>query len=515
MATGYLLGIDVGTTNTKAVVFDPAGGSVVAVASRQTRTHHSRPDWSEFDAEEIWQGVAECVREVSAGRARDIGAVAVACMAEAGVPLDEHGRPVYPVIAWHDPRSQPQANRWHDLVGAERVFAITGQAIGAKFSLNKLLWLRDNEPEVFGSVRKWLCVEEYVNWRLSGEFATDYSIASRTLAFDQTRLDWSPTMLDAAGIPASLFSTPHPAGTAVGRVTGEAATATGLRTGTLVVTGGHDHLCGSLAAGVVGPGAFLESIGTAEACLMVSDHFSPSPALLKGGFCTYAHVIAGQYVTMFGLNSSGGLVEWLVTKLWPPIDSSREARDRSFEAGRVAAALVSAGSDGVFWLPYLAGASAPWDDERARACVVGLTGAHTSGHLYRALLEGFGYWLRESVDILGGIVNQRLGERIMVIGGGSRSTLWMQVKADVTGRAVSVVDVPEATALGAALLAGIGAGEFATAAEAATAVRRPATVYEPDPARHAKYTRLYEDVFESVYPALREVNHRIAAAFQP
>ena len=511
---GYLLGVDVGTTNTKAVVYDSAIGRAVAVASRPTLSHHPRPEWTEVEPTEIWRGVVESVREATAGLVGDVSAVAVASMAEAGTPLDSLGRDLYPMIAWHDPRTQPQAQRWHDLIGAERHFAITGQSIAAKYSLNKILWLRENEAAVWSQARKWVCVEDFVNWRLSGEFATDYSIASRTIAFDQTTLDWSPEMLRLADVSADLFPRAHPSGTVVGAITAEAAAATGLRAGTPVVTGGHDHLCGSLSAGIVGSGALLESMGTAEACLLIADRFEPSERLLRGGYCTYAHVVRGTYVVMFGLNSSGGLVEWLVTKLWGEGTGS-DVRARAFALGAEAASAVRPGSDGAFWLPHLSGVSTPWNDERARAALFGLTGAHTPGHLYRALLEGLGYWLRENVEFLAAEVGLPLGDRIIAIGGGTRNALWMRTKADITGRVVSVVDVPEATALGAALLAGIGIGEFADAAAAAASVDRSSTDYEPDAASHSAYTRYYERVYRLLYPALREVGARIAEEFGP
>ena len=515
MATcsGYLLGVDVGTTSTKAVVYEPAAGRVVAVASRPTAVRHPRPEWSEFDPAEIWRGIVESIREVTAGRAAGVRAVGVASMAEAGVPVDRAGRCLYPIIAWHDPRTEPQASRWVERPGPRRVFEITGQTIQAKFSVNKLLWLREHAPEAFRSIHRWLCVEDFALWKLAGVYATDHSIASRTLAFDQRRLRWSEEMLGLAGLPADLFPSAYPSGTTVGQVTPEAAAETGLPTGAAVVTGGHDHLCGSLAAGVVGPGTLLDSMGTAEGGLLLADRYDPDERLLRSGYCHYAHVIPGQYVILFGLTASGGMLEWLVRQLWPEAGESAVGRDRAFAAALAAAEGVPPGSSGVFWLPHLSGIGSPWEDERSKAGVVGLTPAHGRGHLVRALLEGLSYWLRENLDALGEIVAVPRDGEIIAIGGGTRAALWMRIKADVTGRAVRVVEVPEAAALGAALLAGVGVGTYRSAEEAAASVVRPSTTYEPDPARRVAYDRCYRSVYRELYPALRSVNQRIHELF--
>ena len=508
----YYAGVDIGTTNTKALVYDPAVGRVVAVASRPTIACHPRPGWTEFSADEVWRGVVECLREVTSGRRESIAGVAVASMAEAGVPLDSAGRVLYPIIAWHDPRTQPQVDRWRDWVGERRIFAITGQPLQAKFSVNKLLWLRENEPNVSAATRKWLCLEDYINWKLSGEYGISESLASRTMLFDQREKAWSAELLDRAELSADLLSTPHPSGTPIGRVTARAAEETGLPVGAIVATGGHDHLCGSLAAGVTGTGALLDSMGTAEGCVLVANEYAPDERLLRGAYCTYAHVIPGRYVVIFGLNVCGGALDWLVGQLWPEAAASPAARSKAFAEALAAAEFVPPGSDGLFCLPHFAGASSPWGDEAGKAAFVGLTTTHSRGHLVRALLEGLSYWLRENLDVLSRIVAIPQGREATAIGGGTRARLLIQTKADVTNRTIRVPDVPEATALGAALLAGLGAGAFASADEAAASVRRPTIVFEPDAERAEKYRRYYE-IYHEIYPALRAVDERIHNAF--
>ena len=513
MVTGYLLGIDVGTTNTKAIVYDPAIGKVVAVASRPTATHHPKPEWSEYDPAELWQGIVATIREATAGRAAAIRGVAVGSMAEAGVPIDRAGHYLYPIIVWHDPRSEVQARRWREWLGDERVFEITGQPIQFKFSLNKLLWLRENAPQVLQSLHKWLCIEDFAIWKLSGAYATDYSVASRTLAFDQRRLAWSEEMLARAGLSPAIFPTPHQAGTVVGEVTAAAAAETGLRAGTPVTTGGHDHLCGSFAAGITDKGMLLNSMGTAEACLLMADRFTADARLLHHGYCHYAHIIPDHYVVHFGIVASGGFLDWVVQQTWPEAGESAEGRRRSFAAALAAAAAVPPGSEGVFWLPHLRGGETPWRDEISKAAVVGLRDPHGRGHLVRAAIESLCYWMRENLEEMSAIVDVPEGGEIVAIGGSTRAALWLQIKADVTGRPVRVVEVPEAVALGAALLAGVGVGLFPSYQAAADSVVRSSTLYEPDPARVATYDHYYKEVYRALYTALRDLNHRIHEVF--
>ncbi len=506
---GLLLGIDVGTTNTKAVLYDPALGGVAAVSSRPTVTHHSRPGRSEFDAAEIWQGVVEAIRQTVGTRGTDVKAVAIASFAEAGAPIDAQGNYLYPIIAWHDPRSEPQTHLWRQWLGTEGVYEITGHPIQFKYTAAKLLWLKEHEPDVFARLYKWLCAEDFVIWKMTGEFATDYTIASRTMLFDQRSKSWSKPMLEMIGIDSSVFPKPHQSGTQVGQLSDAAAEATGLRAGLPVVTGGHDHLCGALAAGITGPGALLNSLGTAEACLVLTESFRPNAHLANGGYSHYAYTAPNLFVLHFGLTASGGMLEWLVRQLEPMVATDPAVRRSTFNTLIDEAAAVPAGSQGLVWLPHLNGVASPWTDEQSRACAVGYGPGHGRGHSVRALLESLCYWMRENLEGLTQVADLPADAPITAIGGGSTNELWMQIKADVTGRPVRVVEVPEAVAVGAALLAGVGSGHFANYEEAAGTVNRSGNkVYEANKALKSTYEEGF-GIYRSLYPALREINHRI------
>jgi xylulokinase len=509
-------GVDVGTTNTKALLYDLGRGRVVAVASRPTITHHPLPVRSEFDAEELWQGAAACMREVMA-RCDTPGAVAgiaVASMAEAGVPLDPAGRPVSPVIAWYDERTSPQRDRWEATVGPARSYALSGQMMRHTFGAHKLVWLREHEPEAFARIACWIGVADWIAYRLCGVLATDYTLAARTLLFEPGAARWSDDLLAYAGLSRSLLPPALPSGTRLGGVTAAAAAATGLPTGIAVVTGGHDHLCGALAAGVVEPGTVLDSTGTAESLVLVRPSFAPDEETRVAGMASYHHVVPGKYVLLGGLTQSGGLVRWVAEQLWTPPGEEGTARAGADTAALFArAAALPRGAEGVVCLPYLLGTGMPHPDPRARAAFVGLRPHHTHAHLLRAALEALGQWLAEGLTTMERLSGTpSLAHDVVAIGGATAMPLWMQIKADTTGRPIRVPELHEAVALGAALLAALGSGLVATAAAACATVRVPTTIYQPDAAAHAFYAGTPREVYRRLYPALREINHLLDRA---
>jgi xylulokinase len=499
-----LLGLDVGTTNLKVVAYAPERGAIVAVARRPTRTHRPRPGWAEFDADELWADTALALREIMDRVASTtVEGIAIGSMGESGVLLDEHMQPVAPMIAWYDRRTEDHAAWWRNAMDPWSIYQITGLIVDGKFSVNHLLWLREHTPERFGAARRWLCVPDFLAWKLCGEQVTDSSIASRTMLFDQRRRDWSDELLQRAAVPRSLMAPVAPGGTRVGKVTPQAAAQTGLSQDTSVVTGGHDHLVGAQGAGVVRPGHVLDSTGTAAALVQLADAFAPRQALFEAGLETYAFVRPGRYAILSALNLGGGAVDWLVRLLWGDDD---EANMLAFAAAE-AAPLGSAGS---LWLPHLLGSGTPHADPVSRAALIGLRPEHGRGHLMRSLLEGLAYWVRENLEVAEQYAGLAPHSEVIAIGGATRSPFWTQIKADVCARAFCVPEIEESVALGAALLAGIGAGVFADAEQAVASTRAERTIFEPRPAATEVYERWYSEVYRRLYPTLREVNAAIA-----
>jgi xylulokinase len=499
----YLLGIDAGTTSIKAWLYDAQSGRPIAGAARPTPVAVPQPGWAEHDPEALWRATADCIREAlgQAPAARPIAALAIASMAEAGVLLDEHGTPLYPIVAYYDPRTAPYVAWWRARIDPAALHAISGQVLRPVFGALKLLWLRDSYPELFIRGRRWLSVGDYLVRRLAGVDATDRSLASRTMLFDQRSGHWSSELLDIAGVAADLFPPVYPSGTLVGQVTDRAAAQTGLAAGTPVATGGHDHLCGGLAVGVVEPKQALVSLGTAAAVLAPSAQFHGDGLVFAQGLSCYSYVLGERYVVQGGLSTAGSALAWLARLL------RGAARPEDYAALEDAATLSPPGARGLVCLPHLRGSGTPERDTASRAAFVGLHETHGPGDMWRALTESLAGWARQNLEAIEAATGRPI-ESLKLIGGSARGALLPQALADITGRAVALPEVAEAGAMGAALLAGHAVGIHMPGA--------PETrVVAPDLRRAAWYDRWYEQVFVRLYHTLRPLNHALGELNEP
>jgi xylulokinase len=507
-----LVGIDLGSTSLKAVVYDLAGRAV-ASASRPTQRFHpnaEHPEWTVWQPEQIWGGTAEALRE-AVGQLSDpaaIRAVAVTGMGMDGVPIDAEGRWLYPFISWLDPRTGPQLDWWRKTIGPEKTFAVGGNALWAINSALRILWMAEHEPEILARADKWLLIEDFVNFMLSGRRATDFSMASCTLLFDQTRLDWSQEMLRLSGIRRSLMPDAFPSGTVLGEVTPHAA-ATGLPVGTPVVLGGHDHLCGALPVGAFREGVVLDVTGTWEIVSTPVARPVLTPEVQRTGAIVQAHVARGKHM-VWASTPAGECLEWFRREYGPAWAAGNDAADAGWQPLIDAAAASPPGAAGVLFLPHLSGATCPVVDADSMGAFAGLASRTTRGDMARAVFEGLGY---QFLDILRS-VEAGLGtsaERIVAVGGGTRNAFWMQNKADMLGRPLEAPEVEEATPLGAAILAGIGAGLYADEADAFEQVRRPGRVYQPHAAMTQRYARGF-DLYRRLYPALARLHAAVRKA---
>jgi len=502
----HLLGIDLGSTSLKAVVYD-LEGNVVARGSRPTRRSHpdpEHPEWTVWEPEHIWSDTAVAVRQ-AVGQLDDprrIRGVAVTGMGMDGLPVDGDGRWLYPFISWHDPRTAPQLAWWEEHIGAAKVFSIGGNPLWPINSALRILWVRENEPQVFARTEKWLLIEDFLNFMLCGRQVTDYSMASCTLLFDQRRLDWSEELIRMSGIPRRLLCEVAPSGTPLGEVHREASRATGLAEGTPVILGGHDHLCGALPVGGFRPGVALDVTGTWETVIATTDEPVLKDQLRQKGMTVQAHVARGRYAT-WGGSVAAEMLEWYRAQLagqsaaadWPQlIEAARQSPP---------------GARRVMFLPHMSGASCPVVDSRSMGAVVGLTGQATAGDLVRAIIEGLDYQFLDTVTALESGLEASL-DRVVAVGGATRNTFWMQNKADVSGRTIEVPAVEEATPLGAAILAGIGLGIYQDEEDACRRVYKPGRTYRPDPSLRRLYAEGFK-LYRELYPALAPIHHRLAA----
>ncbi|MFA6565071.1 MAG: FGGY family carbohydrate kinase [Verrucomicrobiia bacterium] len=504
----YLVGIDLGSTSLKAVIYDLAGRAV-AKASRPTQVFNpdpAHPDWAIWKPEQIWGGTAEALRE-AVSRLDDpkkIRAIAVTGMGMDGVPMDKEGRWLYPFISWHCPRTAPQHAWWLEHVGAEKQFAISGNQLWAINSALRILWMRENEPAVLDKTDKWLLIEDFVNFMLCGVRATDYSMASNTLLFDQRTRRYSDELLRLSGVERRWLCDPLPSGTPLGEVHAQAAEATGLPVGTPVILGGHDFLCGMLPVGAFKPGVVLDVMGTWDIVTVAISEPVLTPAVQRMGWWIDSHVARGMYAAM-GTAVAADMLEWFRREYGQPEKAQAAASGgKDWDYLMAAAEASPPGARGVMFLPHMSGCTIPVPDPKSKGAFIGLRNVATKGDMLRAIIEALNFQFLEimaGLETAVGVAPQKL----VAGGGGTSNPFWMQNRADVAGRAIEAPAVEETTPLGAAILAGIGVGLYKNEEDAFRQVYRPGRVYEPDLKLSAFYAERFE-VFRKIYPALKEIS---------
>ncbi|NJN94982.1 MAG: carbohydrate kinase [Anaerolineales bacterium] len=496
-----LAGIDVGTTNIKAVIFDLTGQPVTQ-ASVATPTYYPQPGWAHYEPEELWQGAAAALRQATGqlDRPDRIAGIAIASMAETAIPLDAHNRPTYHSVAWFDRRTQPQVDWLERNIGAERMFEISGMPLQPIFGLCKLLWFKQNEPAAYSRTVRWLNVAEYIAYRLCGVQATDYSLACRVIALNLRRREWDTALLQDLEISPSLFAPLCDSGTRLGPVTPEAAAATGLPTTAQVGAGGHDHICGALAIGVIEPGDIMDSMGTSEPVFVPLNQPISDPMVCRQGYAQGAHAVPGRYYATTSGFTSGASVEWFRDIV---------GRDLDYATLIGEAEAVAPGSLGVYFMPHLRLANTPHYDPKGRGAFIGLSTDAGRGVLFRALLEGLAYDCRYALEPLFDYPEVVRPRQIYAIGGSTRNPLLMRIKAAVFNRPITVATVAEATSLGAAILGGLAAGVYADLPSALQQLRHKHRLVEPDPAEAALYDRNFRQVYQQLYHALKPLHHTI------
>ena len=500
-----LLGLDVGTTSVKAVVYQ-IDGIAVSASSLPTPTHVPRPGWAFYRPDELWQTVVAAIRRALADvpNPEQIASVAVASVAESGVLLDAAGVATTDSIAWFDSRTRPQASWLAERIGKDELFARSGLSLQPIFSLNKLLWHREHEPQAWARSVAWLMIADFIAYRLCGEGATDLSLASRTLMLDLHQKRWHEQTLAQTGIDPELLAPLVSAGTPLGTITSGAAALTGLPVTAVVAAGGHDHVCGALAAGVTRPGQMLNSLGTAEAVFLPLEQALIDPTAGRQGYTQGAHVVGGGYYVFASTYTSGACIEWLRDLLGATGDPI------SYEDLIAGAERVPAGSLGVLFLPHLRLASPPYDDPRSRGALVGLTMDTNRNAITRAVFEGLALESRNLLEPLLTYPQVTSPQSVVAIGGGTRNPLLMNIKASVSNLTYQIVKADEATALGAALLGGLGAGVYEDVDDAVGAMRYGQQAIAPEPADVPVYESIYYEVYRRFYPSVAPLSQAIS-----
>src|SRR5687768_14916218 len=487
----YFLGIDTSTTSSKALLIDDKG-KVIAVASSPHTLQTPKPLWSEQDPLEWWEAVSASIKSVleKAGIGGErIEAVGLTGQMHGLVLLDETGTVLRPAILWNDQRTQKQCDEIHAHIGKERFIQITGNVALTGFTAPKILWVKENEPEIYAEARHVLLPKDYIRYKLTGEYAMDKADGAGTVLFDLKARDWSDEVLSALEIPRAWMPKTFEGPEFTGYVTEDTASVTGLRAGMPVAAGGGDQATQAVGVGAVEPGIVGLTVGTSGVV------FATTPSALiepEGRLHAFCHAVPDRWHFMGVMLSAAGSLQWYRDTLAP---------NMSFDDLLKETESVPAGSEGLQFLPYLSGERTPHPDPLARGAFIGLTLRHSRAHMTRAVLEGVAFGLKDSFRL---IQDAGLGAitQVRASGGGTKGALWRQILAAVLEAELVTVNTTEGAAYGAALLAGVGAGAWTDVESACRTVIKLTGSVIPDPAQVESYRKAYP-LYRELYPALK------------
>ncbi len=479
-------GLDIGTTGCKLTVFDETGERI----GKAYREYPASRDISghEIDIRAVTDSVYTVIREMAA-QYPDIRAIGVTSFGETFVMADRAGEPLHPAMLYTDPRGKEECMELVRKTGAERIVRITGLAPHRMYSISKMMWIKAHHPDVFEKATGIFLIEDYYVRLLTGRAQIDYSLATRTMAFDINAMAWSPEIFDAAGIDVSLMSKPVPTGTQAGKITEETARKTGLDPDCVIVTVAHDQVAAAIGAGAFDGSVAVDGAGTTECLTPVYDSLPDIAVMSRGSFSVVPHAVPGKYVA-YAFNYTGGaLIQWCM---------------KSFGKGETYDSMEAAYSrdepTGLLVLPHFAGAATPYMDIGSKGAILGLTTETDAAMLYRACMEGVAYEMRINYEALAG--SGIRFRKLNATGGGAKSKVWMQMKADILNLPITAMKVSDAGTVGSAMLTGVAIGQFRDLQDAAEHMVHEAETYYPRETMHQKYMEIYER-YKKVYQAVR------------
>jgi xylulokinase len=488
--------MDVGTGGTRAVLVNEQEKLVASASVEHEPFRVAHPGWAEQDPEDWWRAAQQAIREVlAAARGANVDAVGLTGQMHGAVMLDKDGKVLRPSLIWCDTRTQPQCDWLHAQfgtgeMGREKLIELTANPALPNFTLTKLLWVREHQPEIFAKIAQVLCPKDYVRYQLTGVYAMDVQEASGTLLLDVAHRRWSSEVAKVAGIPESwlpqLFESPE----ICAKISTDAAALTSLVAGTPVAAGAGDQGAGAVGMGILEPGSVSATIGTSGVVFAATAAPTRDP---HGRLHTFCHAVPGRWHVMGVTQAAGLSLRWLRETLAP---------DQTYDDLTAAAAKIPAGSDGLLWTPYLLGERTPHLDGTATAAFVGITATTTQAHFTRAVLEGVAYSLKDTFTLFSELGIPVKGVRLG--GGGARGSLWREIQANVYGYPCERLTAEEGGAFGAALMAGVGAGHWRDLEAACAAGITVAETIQPKAETQQRYAEGYAG-FRRVYPALKGI----------
>ena len=479
-------GLDIGTTGCKLTVFDENGAHL----GKAYRDYPVRRAVSghEIDISAMMESVYTVIGEM-AEQYPDIAGIGVTSFGETFVMTNDAGEPLHNAMLYTDPRGAEECAELVEKLGADHIAEVTGLAPHEMYSIAKMMWIRKNRPEVYAAARRIHLIEDFVVWHLTNRAQIDYSLATRTMAFDIHSLTWSREVFDAAGIDIALMSDPVPTGTSAGTITLAAARRTGLNDRCVIVSVSHDQVAAAVGAGAFDGSVAVDGAGTVECLTPIYDKIPEIPVMARGFFSVVPYVVPGKYVAYAFSYTGGALIQWAMETFGK--GGTNESMENAYKRDEPTGLLV---------LPHFAGAATPYMDTGSKGAILGLTVATTAADLYRACMEGVVYEMRLNYEALSG--SGIRFTRLNTTGGGAKSKLWMQMKADVLDLLITALKTVDAGTVGSAMLTGIAVGLFADLNDAASHMVQERETYYPREEMHKKYMVIYER-YKAVYSAVR------------
>lgn len=498
-----IAGLDIGTTGCKLTVFSEEGEYLDQAYQDYPMTRGGSE--CEMDAGKIMESV-KAVIKTTAVRHPDIAGIGVTSFGETFVFTDREGRPLHQAMLYTDHRGAAECGELTEKMGGKKIASITGLRPHEMYSISKMMWIKKNRPEIYQKAEHAFLMEDFVVFHLTGKAQIDYSLATRTMAFDITSLEWSKEIFDLAGIDMGLMSEAVPTGTSAGKIRADIARETGLPKSVQIISVSHDQVAAAVGAGVFDSGTAVDGAGTVECITPVYDQIPPLDVMYNGYFSVVPYVIPGKYVCYAFSYTGGALIKWCVDTFAKKEKELAEEKGISVntyleeEYEKDHRTGEKAGPSGLLVLPHFAGAATPYMDTGSKGAIIGLTASHTVSDIYRACMEGVVYEMLLNMEYLTG--SGIHFSMLHATGGGARSQVWMQMKADILDKPLTALRTAEAGTVGSAMITGMTIGCFKDFEDAAAHMVEKTKIYVPDKEMHEKYMEVYSR-YRRVYQAVR------------
>ncbi len=499
-----LMGIDIGTTGCRSVIFSD-DGLILSQAYKEYPEVYPRPGWVEMDPEQIWSAIKEVItKSVSQSSGDKVKALCASVLGGAVTPIDKKGNPLYNSLPVVDGRSTKQSQMLEEKIGKEQIFNETGSVASPAWSINKIMWLKENKPEIYKNTWKFVLYEDLLMQKLGLEPTISHSLAGLTMAFNSRDRKWSDLMLGTADIDSNLLSKTVPSGEIVGEISDNIADELGLPRKTIAVAGGFDQAMSALGGGLVKEGDSTLCFGTIECVTTAFSKFNTDPLLLEYNHPVFCHVIKDLYITIAWCFTAGALLKWYRDNI--AVEEMQRAKESGEDIYNIIIGEASKDPSKVLILPHFIGSGTPYLDSRSMGAITGMTLATTRQDIVKGIIDSLSYetkWNIETVEMAGLKI-----DALNLFGGGAKSDILAQIKADIFEREIRALNINETGALAAALLAGRAVGVYDNIEEAVKRIIKPRKVFYPDNKYRDDYQNTY-DIYKDLYPALKDINHKL------